>query len=76
MASGSEEKSLSFYVVLDEDKKLSNEEVAKLIKEQNPEFADTLSISTSSMNMSMLGGSGVSIAVKGNDLDQLQKTST
>ena len=76
LSGGSDKKTMSFYVVLNEDKALSNEEIAKLIKDANPEYADTLDITTSNMNMSALGGSGVSIVVKGNDLDKLQKTST
>lgn len=68
-------KSLSFYVVLDEDRTLSNVEVGALIEEALPQYKDTLSVTTESIDMSMLGGSGFSVAVKGNDFDTLNKIS-
>ena len=70
---GSEDiKSMSFYVVLSEDKKLSNREVADLIETANPEFKETLSVTESTMDLGALAGSGISVQIKGNDLDKLQ----
>ena len=70
---GSEDtKSMSFYVVLSEDKKLSNREVADLIERANPEFKETLSVTESTMDLGALAGSGISVQIKGNDLDKLQ----
>ena len=70
---GSEDtKSMSFYVVLSEDKKLSNREVADLIEAANPEFKETLSVTESTMDLGALAGSGISVQIKGNDLDKLQ----
>ncbi|MBR5521403.1 MAG: efflux RND transporter permease subunit [Oscillospiraceae bacterium] len=66
-------KSMSFYVVLDEDKKLTNEEIAVVIEQQNPEYEDTLSITANTMDLSALTGSGISIQIKGNDLDILRQ---
>ena len=65
-------KSMSFYVVLSEDKKLSNREVADLIETANPEFKETLSVTESTMDLGALAGSGISVQIKGNDLDKLQ----
>ena len=65
-------KSMSFYVVLSEDKKLSNREVADLIEAANPEFKETLSVTESTMDLGALAGSGISVQIKGNDLDKLQ----
>ena len=65
-------KSMSFYVVLSEDKKLSNREVADLIERANPEFKETLSVTESTMDLGALAGSGISVQIKGNDLDKLQ----
>ncbi|MEG1049149.1 MAG: efflux RND transporter permease subunit, partial [Oscillospiraceae bacterium] len=77
MSAGSDKtKDMSFYVVLKEDKTLDNNGVANLIREKTPQYKDKLTVTTDSMNMSALGGSGISIAIKGNDLDQLQKVST
>ncbi|MBQ5325516.1 MAG: efflux RND transporter permease subunit, partial [Oscillospiraceae bacterium] len=74
-ASTENSKTLSFYVVMTEDRTLSNVEVADLITAQLPEYSDTLSITTESIDMSMLGGSGFSVAIKGNDFDTLGKIS-
>ncbi|MBE6886849.1 MAG: acriflavin resistance protein [Ruminococcaceae bacterium] len=68
-------KSLSFYVVLTEDRTLSNSELGALIESELPEYADTLNVITESIDMSALGGSGFSVAIKGNDFDTLGKIS-
>lgn len=69
--------SVDIYVSLSEEKERSNEEIAGQIDEmltdikadQNAEIV----IETSSMDMSALGGSGISIQVRGRELDTLQK---
>ncbi|MBR4036591.1 MAG: efflux RND transporter permease subunit [Oscillospiraceae bacterium] len=74
---GSEDtKSMSFYVVLTEDKQHSNAEIAQLIKDATPEFADTLSVTESTMDLGALAGSGISVQIKGNDIDTLQSEAT
>ena len=65
-------KTISFYVVLSEDKQYSNSEIADMIEEATPEFSETLSITESTMDLGALTGSGLSIQIKGNDLDILQ----
>ncbi|MBQ8605075.1 MAG: efflux RND transporter permease subunit [Oscillospiraceae bacterium] len=72
MGGSNDTKSMSFYVVLDEDKQLSNEEIADIIEEQNPEYAETLSVTANTMDLGALAGSGISVQIKGNDLDILQ----
>ena len=73
LGGGSDEtKSISFYVVLSEDKKLSNAQLADLIEEATPEFSETLSVTESTMDLGALMGSGLSVQIKGNDLDILQ----
>ena len=72
MGGSDDTKSMSFYVVLHEDKKLSNEEIADLIEENNPEYAETLSVTANTMDLGALAGSGISVQIKGNDLDTLQ----
>ena len=71
-SSGDETKSMSFYVVLSEDKQYSNAEIADMIKDATPEFADTLSVTESTMDLGALAGSGISVQIKGNDIDTLQ----
>ena len=74
-SSAGNNKTLSFYVVMTEDRKLSNVEIASLISDALPEYKDVLSITTESIDMSVLGGSGFSIDIKGNDLDTLAEIS-
>ncbi len=61
------------YVVTREDKTLTNEEIADIIEEKTVDIEAEISITTSSMDMSALGGSGISIQIRGRDLDTLQK---
>ncbi len=68
----SDTKSASFYVVLKETKSLSNEEIREIIKEKTPEYSKTLSVTANTMDLGALAGSGISVQLKGNDLDTLQ----
>lgn len=61
------------YVTLREDKELTGDELAKKIEEMTADIEDAeLVINTSSMDMSALGGSGISIQVRGREIDTLQ----
>lgn len=65
---------VSIYVTLKEDKTHSAKEVGKMIEEATADIQDIeLSINTEAMDMSALSGSGVSIEVRGRDLDTLQE---
>ena len=63
------------YVVTRDDKSMSNEKIADVIKEKTAGLDAEITIDTSSMDMSALGGSGISIQVRGRDLDTLQRIS-
>ncbi len=63
----------TIYVVTAEDKTMSNDEIAEIILEKTKELEAEISVETSGMDMSALGGSGVSIQVRGRDIDTLQK---
>lgn len=63
----------SVYVTLHENKKMSNEKIADLILEKTQDLNAEVTVDTSSMDMSALGGSGIVIEVKGRDLDMLQQ---
>lgn len=65
--------STDIYVVAREDKKLSNEEIARMILEKTADLDAEISVDTSSMDMSALGGSGISIQVRGRELDTLRR---
>ncbi len=63
---------VSGYVILKEDKTKSSQEIANEIEEKCKDLEFEVSANGSSMDMSALGGSGVAVNVKGEDLDVLQ----
>lgn len=65
--------STSVYIVTREDKTMSNEEIADLILEKTAGLEAEVTVDTSSMDMSAMGGSGISIQVRGRDIDTLQR---
>ena len=73
MGSGGSTNSTSIYVTTYEDKELSNEEIADIIEEKTADLPAEISVETATMDMSALGGSGISIQIKGRDLDKLQQ---
>lgn len=66
---------MSASIILKEDKKKSNEEICDEIKEKTKSLDCDISIASSSMDTSSLGGSGLSIIVKGDELDELKRIS-
>ena len=75
--SGGGEDSISMYVLLDEETKRTNNEIKRQIEEKFKEAGHKgeLNVNSSAMDMSALYGSGISIEVKGKDLDKLQAVS-
>ncbi len=67
---------ISMYVLLSEEKTISNDELVKEILDKTKDIDCELNIQTSSMDMSALGGSGISIQIKGRDLDKLKELSS
>lgn len=65
---------VDIYVLLKENKKASGIEIAKEIEEMCADLDCTVTATGSDMDMSALGGSGISINIKGNDLDTLKET--
>ncbi len=68
--------SMSMYVILKEDKNLSSAEIAKLINEKTEDLECTVKANGSAMDLSALGGSGISVLIEGKDLDELKRIST
>jgi HAE1 family hydrophobic/amphiphilic exporter-1 len=64
---------VSVYALLKDDKKLTNEELKDEILELTEDMEAEIEVSTSSMDLSALGGSGITIMIKGRDLDKLQE---
>lgn len=69
--------SADVYVSLHEDKKKSNKELAAEITDMLSDVCEEnqaeIAIETSMMDMSALGGSGISIQVRGREIDTMQK---
>lgn len=64
---------ISMYILLKDDKKLSSQEVGAEIKKLTKDLKCEVKVQTETMDMSALGGSGVNVAIKGNDLDKLKE---
>lgn len=75
LTGGKEENSVTMYVLLNEDREMSNEEVTSQITEKTKDLECELEVNASAMDMSALMGEGVKINVKGKDLDKLQSIS-
>lgn len=68
---------VTMYVTLYENKTHSAKEVGKMIEEATADIENiTLTVNAEAMDMSALGGSGISIQVRGRDLDTLQTIAT
>ena len=66
----------TIYVTTSEDKTLSNEEIAQLILDETEDLDAEVTVDTSSIDMSALGGSGITIQVQGKELEEIQKIAT
>lgn len=75
MMGGSGDKGISFYVLLKEDKKLSSQKIGDIITEKTSDLECDISVNSSTMDMSALGGSGVEVIIRGKDLDKLKDIS-
>ena len=73
--SGGQNKSISYYVLLSEDKKSTSQEISKEIADKTKDLNCELKINSSTMDMSALGGSGVEVRIKGDNLDRLKEMS-
>lgn len=70
---GGSSNAANIYVVAKENKTMSNDEIARIILEKTADLDAEITVDTSSMDISALGGSGISIQVRGRDLDTLQE---
>ncbi|MCC3870099.1 efflux RND transporter permease subunit [Terrisporobacter mayombei] len=74
-SSSNNPNNMAAYVILKDDKKKTNDEISEEIKEKTKSLNCEVTVSSSSMDTSSLGGSGLQIIVKGDDLDELKKIS-
>lgn len=71
MGSSGNTNSVSMYLLLKEEKKLSGEELEQEILKRTRDIPCEVTVSTQSMDMSALGGSGIQVRIKGKELDEL-----
>ncbi|MDO4322323.1 MAG: efflux RND transporter permease subunit [Lachnospiraceae bacterium] len=69
----SDTEQVSMYVLLDENKTISNKELEKEILDRTEDLDCEVNVETSTMDMSALGGSGISVQIQGRDLDELKR---
>ena len=72
MGGGGSSTTASIYLILSEQKELTGAELGKEIEKRVEGLDGEISISTNTMDMSALGGSGIGIQIKGKELDTLQ----
>ncbi|MEY8389897.1 efflux RND transporter permease subunit [Lachnospiraceae bacterium 45-W7] len=64
---------ISLYIILKEDKELTNDQIAEQITERTKDLKGEINISSSMMDMGMLAGNGLTVRIKGRELEKLQK---
>lgn len=69
---GGLDNATTVYVVTKEEREATNDELADRIVEDMSDLPCEVTVETSSMDMSALGGSGITIQVRGRDLDTLR----
>lgn len=74
-SSSNNPNSMSAYIILKDDKKHTNDEIAEEIKKKTKDIDCKISVASSSMDTTSLGGSGINVMIKGDDLDKLKDIS-
>lgn len=75
LTGGGGEDTVTMYVLLKEDREISNAEVTEQINQKTKNLNCEVDVNASAMDMSAMMGQGVTIYVKGKDLDKLQTLS-
>lgn len=70
--SSTDTNKVTFYILTDENSEKTNDEFGKEIEKAVKDLDCTYALSTSSMDMSALSGTGITVQIKGRDLDKLQ----
>lgn len=73
MSGGSD--NISVYILLKEENKRSNKDIKKDMEEKVKDIPCDVSIEASAMDMSSMFGAGITMRIKGKDLDKLQQIS-
>lgn len=69
---GGSNNNISLYIILKEERDKTSQEIAREIETATKDLPCEISVQSSNMDMSALGGSGISVLVKGRELEQLQ----
>ncbi len=69
-------KAVSMYIILKDERSNTSQQVATSIDEKTKDLNCDITVNSSNMDMSAMGGSGIEILVKGNDLDKLKEIAT
>ena len=69
MMDGPSSGDTSFYILLKDDRTMTNRDVERLIFEYTQDLDAEITVSASEMDISALGGSGIEVVIKGSDLD-------
>ncbi len=73
MGMGGDGTTISMYVILKEKPQLSNAQITREIQQCTADMECEVSVDSSAMDISMLGGSGLSVQIKGRDLEKMQE---
>ena len=73
MMGSSSADSISMYLILDENAKVKSEDVITQLDELTKDLDCKVATSTSASDMSSFLGSGITVNIKGNDIDKLQE---
>lgn len=71
MASSSSTSSASYYMTLKDERTMSAEEVAAEIKNRTADLPCSIEVSASAMDLSALGGSGITVNLRNDDMDSM-----
>ena len=63
---------ITLYILVKEDKELTNDEIAEEIENRTKDSKAEISVSTSEMDMGAMAGEGLTVQIRGRDLDKLQ----
>lgn len=70
---GGSGESISMYLLLEEDADITTEDVQKQVEELTADLNCSVTVDTSSSDMTALMGSGITVQIKGNDIEKLQE---
>jgi len=73
MMSAGDPNTVTMYVLMKENAKTSNKKMQEKIEEFSSDLDCTVSVQTNMMDMSAMGGSGISIRIKGRDMETMQR---